>query len=293
MKAKRNRAYIYFFYTRYNGSVKQKLGLLILLTFLAACTPDAVPVISPAATPAPTLTFIPLPTATITPEPTLDINTLTGSCLDTQAANDIVEGWLQRAGYGTLNEAWLAFKEKTGEKEILTSSTTDYDDQIAYAVTWQKMLLVGEYPFHIQLSDRQGIGYCSVLVYPGGMGPEVGMGITDIALNGEWSGFASGLVTTEEGTREYLAERIGKPVTVRYMVAQNPQDAGFTRPGFYSSIMQNLWQGSYYTRIPGEMNLLTGMVGQPRGPSIQEMMKVTSALGGYGVFLEYITDTIP
>ncbi|NMB55265.1 MAG: hypothetical protein GYA15_11240 [Leptolinea sp.] len=273
--------------------MKQKLGLLILLTFLTACTPDAGLVKSPVATPAPTLTFIPLPTATITPEPTLDINTLTGSCLDTQTANDIVEGWLQRAGYGTLNEAWLAFMEKTGEKEILTSSTTDYDDRIAYAVTWQKMLLVGEYPFHIQLSDRQGIGYCSVLVYPGGMGPEVGMGITDIVLNGEWSGYASGLVTTEEGTREYLAERIGKPVTVRYMVAQNPQDAGFTCPGFYSSIMQNLWQGSYYTRIPGEINLLTGMVGQPRGPSIQEMMKITSALGGHGVFLEYITDTIP
>jgi hypothetical protein len=212
--------------------------------------------------------------------------------MDMEVANDIVEGWLSRAGFATLKEAWLAFMEATGEGEILTSSTTDYDDQIAYAVTWRKMLLVGEYSFKIQAGDRQGIGYCSVLIYPGGIGPEIGLGITDAALGGEWSGFASGLVTSEEGTRAFLADRVGKPVTVRYMVAQNPADVGFVRPGFFSPIMQRLWNGSYYTRIPNEMNLLTGMVGQPRGPSIREMMGVATALQGYGVFLEYIVDTI-
>lgn len=183
--------------------------------------------------------------------------------------------------------------EATGEGEILTSSTTDYDNQIAYAVTWRKMLLVGEYPFRITSGDRQGIGYCSVLVYPGGMGPEVGMGITDISLNGEWSGYASGLISTEETTRTYLANRVGMPVTVRYMVAQNPQDSGFVRPGFFSPVMQQIWNNSYYTRIPGEMNLLTGLVGQPRGPSIQEMMLLSASLEGHGVFLEYIVDMIP
>jgi hypothetical protein len=239
-----------------------------------------------------TLTFIPLPTSTITPVPTLDLNTLPASCLDTEAAGNIVEGWLHQKNYATLKAAWQAFLEETGEEEILTSSTTDYNNEFAYAVTWRKMLLVGEYPFHIQLADRQGIGYCSILVYPGGVGPEIGLGITDAALGGEWSGFASGLVGSEEGTRAYLAERVGKPVTVRYMVAQNPEDGGFVRPGFFSPIMQRLWNGSYYTRIPNEMNLLTDMVGQPRGPSIFEMMVVAGSLQGYGVFLEYVVDSI-
>jgi hypothetical protein len=266
--------------------------LPIVLLLLSACSAEQT--VNPLDTTArPTMTFIPLPTATITPVPTLDLNTLPTSCLDTDTAGQIVEGWLRRMNYNTLNNAWLAFMEQTGEKEILTSSTTDYDEQIAYAVTWQKMLLVGEFPFQIHVGDRQGIGYCSVLVYPGGIGPEVGLGITDITLNGEWSGFASGLIGSEEDTRAFLAERVGKPVTVRYMVAQSYEDAGFVRPGFYSPVMQNIWQGSYYTRIPDEMNLLKDLVGQPRGPSIFEMMVVSGSLQGYGVFLEYITDMIP
>ncbi len=265
---------------------------IFLLIILTACSSGATPGLSPVQLSQPTLTLIPLPTATITPQPTLDINTLSASCLDVQAANNIVEGWLLREGFPTLRDAWLAFMEATGEEEILTSSTTDYDDQIAYAVTWRKMLLVGEFPFQVHVGDRQGIGYCSVLVYPGGMGPEIGLGITDAALGGEWSGFASGLIKTEEGTRSYLADHISKPVTVRYMVAQNPADIGFVRPGFFSPIMQRLWDGSYYTRIPNEMNILTDNVGQPRGPSILEMMGIANALQGYGVFLEYIVDTI-
>lgn len=265
----------------------------LLIFLLAACTSTSKAILLQLPAAQPTLTDIPLPTPTITPQPTADLNTLPTSCLDTLAANAIVEGWLMRAGYATLRDAWLAFMEATGEGEILTSSTTDYDNQIAYAVTWRKMLLLGEYPFRVQIGDRQGIGYCSVLIYPGGMGPEVGMGITDVSLGGEWSGYASGLVATEEDARTFLANRVAMSVTVRYMVAQNPQDIGFVRPGFFSPVMQQLWNGSYYTRIPGEMNLLTGTVGQPRGPSLQEMMLIAGNLEGYGVFLEYVVDMIP
>ncbi|NLF49847.1 MAG: hypothetical protein GX577_01800 [Leptolinea sp.] len=266
---------------------------LLLIFLLSACTSTSTAILPQLPAAQPTLTDIPLPTPTITPKPTADLNMLSASCLDTQAANAIVEGWLLRAGYATLRDAWLAFMEATGEGDILTSSTTDYDNLIAYAVTWRKMLLLGEYPFRVQIGDRQGIGYCSVLIYHGGMGPEVGMGITDVALAGEWSGYASGLVATEEDARAFLANRVGMPVTVRYMVAQNPQDIGFVRPGFFSPVMQQLWSGSYFTRIPEEMSLLTNLVGQPRGPSIQEMMQVAGSIEGHGVFLEYIVDMIP
>ncbi len=273
--------------------MKHSPGILLFLLLLAACATNA-PVALPLGPSAqPTLTNIPLPTPTVTPLPTTDPNTFPTNCMDIPTANGIVEGWLFREGYPTLRDAWLAFQEATGEEEILTSSTTDYDEQIAYAVTWRKMLLIGEYPFRVEASGRQGIGYCSILVYPGPVGPEVGLGITDASLGGEWSGYASGLVTTEEATRAYLAARIGRPVTVRYMVAQNPQDVGFVRPGFFSVVMQHLWNGTYYTRIPEEMNLLTGMVGQPRGPSLLEMMGVASVLQGQGVFLEYIVDMVP
>lgn len=279
----------------YNHLMKRIQPVLIFLVLLTACSPTEglIPSVAPSfAESKATLTPIPLPTPTDTPLPTLDPSTLPTSCLDTSMANDIVEGWLQREGFPTLKAAWEKFKEDYGETS-LTSSTTDYNDEFAHAVTWQKMLLVGEYPFQIKLPDRPGIGHCSVLIYQGGIGPEVSLGITDAALGGEWSGYASGMVTTEEGTRAYLADRIGKAVTVRYMVSQNPQDVGFSRPGFFSPIMQRLWQGSYYTRIPTEINLLKGLVGQPRGPSIREMMNVAGTLEGYGVFLEYIVDFIP
>jgi hypothetical protein len=239
-----------------------------------------------------TLTPIPLPTPTITLPPTADPSTFPTSCLDSEMGNGIVEGWLQREGQPTLKAAWEAFMETYGENS-LSASTTDYNDQYALAVTWQKMLLVGEYPFQINLPDRKGIGYCSVLVYQGGVGPEVSLGITDAALGGEWSGYASGLVPTEEGTRQFLADRIGKAVTVRYMVAQTPEDTGFVRPGFFSPVTQQLWNNSYYTRIPNELNILQGMAGQPLGPSIRELMGIAGALQGYGVFLEYIVDTVP
>jgi hypothetical protein len=129
-------------------------------------------------------------------------------------------------------------------------------------------------------------------VYAGGIGPEVGLGITDIALGGQWSGYASGLVGTEEAARKYLSERIGKPVTVRYLVTQNPQDTGFERAGFFSPQMRRLWDGSYYTQIPADLNILIKRVGQPRGPSIRELMGLAVELQGYGVFVEYLTDTV-
>jgi hypothetical protein len=268
---------------------------LLLVFFLASCSSFSTATSSsafPDTSVSATLTPIPLPSPTYTLPPTADPSTFPVNCLNIEMANGIVEGWLQRAGYPTLKSAWEAFKETYGE-EVLTSSTTDYNDQYALGVTWQKMLFVGEYPFQINLPDRNGIGYCSVLIYQGGVGPEVSLGITDAALNGEWSGFASGLVTTEEGTRQFLADRIGKAVTVRYMVARTPEDNGFVRPGFFSPIMQHLWTDSYYTRIPNELNILQGMVGQPLGPSILEMMGIAGALQGYGVFLEYIVDAIP
>lgn len=269
------------------------LFMLVILTVTACSSSTAVqPLTGLQGNPPPTLTHIPLPTPTLTLPPTADPSTFPSSCLDTQMANDIVEGWLQRQGFPTLKAAWEGFKETYGE-EVLSASTTDFNDQYALAVTWQKMLLVGEYPFQINLPGLKGIGYCSVLIYQGGIGPEVSLGITDAALNGEWSGFASGLVPTEEATRQFLAERVGKAVTVRYFVAQTPEDNGFVRPGFYSPVMQQLWANSYYTRIPNELNILQGMTGQPLGPSIREMMGIAGALQGYGVFLEYIVDAIP
>jgi hypothetical protein len=154
------------------------------------------------------------------------------------------------------------------------------------------MLLIGEYPFTAKFSDMTGIGYCSVLVYQGGTGPEVGLGITDFTIGGQWSGYASGLVTTEEETRMFLADRVGKAVSVRYMVAKNPQDEGFVRPGFFSLSCSGYGMTAT-TRVFPRKRTLSGMVGQPRGPSIVEMMNVAQALQGYGVFLEYIVDSIP
>ena len=281
-------------YNEYMNTVWKNLARLLAVFMLTSCSAytPASPAVPAPNTSTATLTPIPLPTPTITLPPTADPSTFPVNCLDAAMANGIVEGWLQREGYPTLKAAWEVFKETYGE-EVLSSSTTDYNDEYALGVTWQKMLLVGEYPFQINLPDRKGIGYCSVLIYQGGVGPEVSLGITDAALNGEWSGFASGLVQTEEGTRQFLADRIGKAVTVRYMVAQTPEDTGFVRPGFFSPVLQQLWAGSYYTRIPNEMNILQGMAGQPLGPSILELMGIAGALQGYGVFLEYVVDAVP
>ena len=267
---------------------------LLALILLTACTgrSGVITAASPESEPIQgTRTPIMLPTGTATPLPILDLATLPDTCLDDAAAGKIVEGWLNREGYGTLKEAWQTYLEKYGE-ENLVSSTTDYNNEFAHAVTWQKMLMVGEYPFRVELDGATGVGYCSVLVYAGGIGPEVGLGITDVEMDGEWSGYASGLVDSKEATRTYLAERVGKPVTVRYMAAQNPQDAGFVRPGFFSPVMQRLWNNSYYTKIPTDLNFLFDRVGQPRGPSIRELMGMAGELKGFGVFIEYITDTI-
>jgi hypothetical protein len=76
------------------------------------------------------------------------------------------------------------------------------------------------------------------------------------------------------------------------MVSQNPQDEGFERAGFFSPLMRRLWDGSYYTKIPADLALLKNHAGQPRGPSIRELMGLATELQGYGVFLEYIVDTI-
>jgi hypothetical protein len=271
----------------------RKIAALILV-FITACSSVPGPVTGSSPAPAPlepTLTLIPLPTETATPLPTIDPATLPVNCLDDAAAGKVVESWLNRKGYATLKAGWQAFLEEFGE-ENLVSSTTDYNNEFAHAVTWEKTLLVGEYPFRFEIDGSTGVGYCSILVYAGGMGPEVGLGITDVKLGDEWSGYASGLVDSKESARKYLAERVGKAVTVRYMVAQNPQVEGFERAGFFSPLMRRLWDGSYYTKIPTDLKLLNERVGQPRGPSIREMMGLASELKGNGVFLEYIVDTV-
>jgi hypothetical protein len=267
---------------------------ILMLVFLCACSSvsGGATVSSPANEPLqPTLTPIPLPTKTVTPLPTIDPATLPANCLDDAAAGKVVESWLNRKGYATLKEGWQAYLEEDGE-ENLVSSTTDYNNEFAHAVTWEKMLLVGEFPFRFEIDGNVGVGYCSILVYAGGMGPEIGLGITDVTLGDEWSGYASGLVDSKEATRKYLADRVGKAVTVRYMVAQNPQDEGFERAGFFSPLTRRLWDGSYYTKIPTDLNLLNDRVGQPRGPSIREIMGLASELKGIGVFLEYIVDAV-
>jgi hypothetical protein len=267
---------------------------ILILVLLAACS--ASPAAEQSALPEnrsnePTVTPIVMNTTTPTLRPTVDPATLPTSCLDESAGGDVVQRWLSRHGYTTLQIAWQAYLDEFGE-DNLVSSTTDYNNEFAHAVTWQKMLLVGEFPFRFELDGAKGVGYCSVLVYAGGVGPEVGLGITDIALDGQWSGYASGLVESEEAARKYLADRVGKPVTVRYMVALNPQDDGFERAGFFSPQMKRLWETSYYTKIPADLSILTSRVGQPRGPSIRELMGLASELKGYGVFIEYITDTV-
>jgi len=271
-----------------------RIFAIFILIFLGACSGGSawLPVSLPEkGTIQVTQSPILLPTGTVSPLPTVDLATLPVDCLDEAAGGQVVEGWLNHRGYATLRIAWQAYLDEYGE-ENLVSSTTDYNNEFAHTVTWQKMLLVGEYSFRVELDGKTGVGYCSVLVYQGGIGPEVGLGISDVESGGEWSGYASGLVASKETTRTYLAERVGMPVTVRYMVAQNPQDAGFVRPGFFSPVMQRLWNNSYYTKIPTDLNFLFDRVGQPRGPSIREIMGMAKELNGYGVFLEYIIDTI-
>lgn len=271
----------------------RKLTILVLV-FLCACSSVSGGETAPSDENEPlqpTLTAIPLPTETAAPLPTIDPATLPANCLDDVAAGKVVESWLFRKGYATLKDGWQVYLEEFGE-ENLVSSTTDYNNEFAHAVTWEKMLLVGEFPFRIEIDGNAGVGYCSILVYSGGMGPEIGLGITDVTLGDNWSGYASGLVDSNEAARNYLADRVSKAVTVRYMVAQNPQDEGFERAGFFSPLMRRLWEGSYYTKIPTDLSFLNERVGQPRGPSIREMMGLASELQGYGVFLEYIVDTV-
>ena len=191
----------------YNQCMKingKNVTQLLLVFFLASCSSFSTATSSsafPDTSVSATLTPIPLPSPTYTLPPTADPSTFPVNCLNIEMANGIVEGWLQRAGYPTLKSAWEAFKETYGE-EVLNSSTTDYNDQYALGVTWQKMLF-GEYPFQINLPDRKGSVTAPFSFIREGVGPEVSLGITDAALNGEWSGFASGLVTTEEGTRQF------------------------------------------------------------------------------------------
>ena len=224
-----------------------RLAAVLVMVFITACSNFAggmaTQVTCKSISINPPLTLAEMPAETATPLPTVDPATLPATCLDEKAASQVVEGWLNRKGYATLKEAWQAYLDEFGE-DNLVSSTTDYNNEFAHAVTWQKMLLVGEFPFRVEIDGVAGIGYCAVLVYQGGVGPEVGMGITDMEWKGEWSGYASGLVESKEAARTYLLERVGKAVTVRYMVAQNPQDVGFERAGFFSPLMRRLWDRS-------------------------------------------------
>lgn len=272
----------------------KNLCLFLLLVLLSSCSPIEETKIPEITENDPVQSgFIQLTEAVVVtvPQPTLDPAVLPVNCLDEAAAADVVERWLSRNGFNTLNDAWDVFLEDYGENNLI-SSTTDYNNDFAHAVTWEKMLFVGEFPFQVNLDGKVGVGYCAVLVYTGGVGPEIGLGITDVEWNGTWSGYASGLVENSEATRTYLAEQVGKAVTVRYMVSRNPQDEGFERAGFFSPLMRRLWEPSYYTLIPTDLNFLFERVGQPRGPSIRELMGLASELQGYGVFLEYIVNTI-
>lgn len=228
-------------------------------------------------------TEAPTPIPSATPSPT--------NCLSVDGMNAVLNAYLIDHDAPDLQAVWQTIEKDEGGSGLM-SSVTDYNNDFAYGTTWEKLLLLGEFEAQFQLPQASGILHCAVIAFPGGEGPEVGAAISDAVVNGEWTGYAYGRTPSEKATRDFMQKRVGKAVTVRYHVAQNPEDADFIRAGFFSPTMKLLWQDSYYTRIPTDPKILTESVGQPRGPNLREMMIIAQSLGGVGVFLDYITDPI-
>jgi hypothetical protein len=259
---------------------------IIMAALLVSCSPagpTAQPILPPP-------TDLPTAIPTSSPEPSPAAYPL--DCLSDDAINEIAAKYIIDHDAPDLNAVWQTIEIDQGGSGLM-SALTDYNNEFAYGVTWERLLLLGEYEAHFSIEGAEGIIYCTVIAYPGGEGPEVGAAISDAVVNGEWTGYAYGLTPSAKATRDFIQKRIGQAVTVRYHVAQNPEDADFVRSGFFSPAMRLLWQNSYYTRIPTDLNILMDNAGQPRGPNLREMMSIAKGLGGLGVFLDYAIDPIP
>lgn len=260
---------------------------VFLLGFLTGCSSPAEP------SPTPTIPAqIEVPTVENTPSPEPSPAVTAADCLSEEAITEVVHAYLIDHDAPDLNAVWQTIEKDAGGAGLM-SSVTDYNNEFAHGTTWERLLLLGEYEAHFNIPGAEGILHCAVIAYPGGSGPEVGSAISDAVVNGEWSGYAYGLTPSEKATRDFMREHTGKAVTVRYHVSQNPEEKDFVRSGFFNQPMRLLWQDSYYTRIPTNLNILFDNVGQPRGPNLREMMAVAKGLGGLGVFLDYITEPIP
>jgi hypothetical protein len=239
-------------------------------------------------------TVIPEIPTPVLPYTTATLQSLSHTCLRAADYEPVVNRYLIQARQANLKDLWAEFDEQYNQIYGLMSSLTDTTNTFAHATTYSKMLLVGEYPIAINRPGVVGYVHCAVLVYMGGDEPEVGVGITDATLNETWSGYAYGLVRSEQEMRQYIHDRIGKAVIVRYQVSQDPRDASFVRSGFYSPVMKLLWENSYYTRFSRNPDLLKDNVGQPRGPGIRELMVLITSWPDedIGIFLDYIIDPI-
>lgn len=294
--------------------------LILLALLLAACTTDGMstPPAAPSAAPgvevmrtlpppentpppptgaAPPTETVPAPTrapaSTRPPLTTATLRTLAPTCLRPQDYLPIVNGFLSAAGKPDLEALWESFSEENPVYDLM-SSLTNVTNEFAHATTYSKMLLLGEYPIAINRPGAIGYAHCAVLLYMGGEEPELGVGVLDATLNGEWSGYAYGLVTSEPELRRFIEARSGKAVLVRYHISQDPRDANFVRSGFFSPVMRLLWENSYYTRFRYNPDQLKDSVGNPRGPGMKEMMELLTSWPdeNVGLFLDYIIDPI-
>lgn len=294
--------------------------LFLLVVLLSGCTtggPTPAPTFTPlppalplqpetTSTPAPVLetptivalapadaTEIPAEPTPILPYTTATLQALSHTCLRPADYEPLVNRYLVQVRQANLKDLWKKFDEENPVYGLM-SSLTDVTNTFSHATTYSKMLLVGEYPISINRPGAVGYVHCAVLIYMGGDEPEIGVGITDATLNETWSGFAYGLVHSEQEMRQYIRDRIGKPVIVRYHVSQDPRDASFVRSGFFSPVMKLLWQNSYYTRFSKNPDMLKDNVGQPRGPGMKEMMVLLTSWPDedIGIFLDYIVDPI-
>jgi len=234
----------------------------------------------------------PVTTATSLPVATWPANgQLPTSCLRYDDYLPVANAYLTRYQHDDLRAAWNVFVDQHGER-VNTSIYSIYDAGNTFALvsTYRYMLLLGEYRIRIEQKGAIGHGYCTVVAYYGFDQPEIGVLLSDATLNDTWSGFSYGRTSSEQETRRFISENIGKAVVVRYVVSQDPQDENRVRPGFFSPTMRLLWEDSYYTIFRRHPDALKNGVVNSKTPTIQEMMSLAASYKNVGVFLDYIAD---
>lgn len=231
--------------------------------------------------------------ATPGPYATATLQKLPSTCLNEANYGPVVTRYLAKEGKADLKELWEAFDKDTPVYGLM-ASLTDSSNEHSFAMTYSKMLLVGEYKIAINRPGAVGYAHCAVLIYQGGDEPEIGVGVLDATINDTWSGYAYGIVRSEQELRAYIKQRIGKPVLVRYHVMQDPRDVDFVRTGFFSPTMRLLWENSYYTRFAANPQMLKDGVQTPRAPSMNSLMVLLTAWPDQdiGIFLDYLIDPI-